>query len=220
MKNQIRALFFTIGFSLASAVPSHSMSTLLYLSKEPVWPASSTPDGNLVYNVTTVGRAGAGLLEVVLTADGMPPGVTVTFSPSVLRFTGNQLISQTATMTVSCPGLIPIDCFPFTITGTALREAVTITNEVYYSAEYLATRPATLMLDRLTNSGLRLRGAGATGKTYQIEASPSLTPPVWSPLGSATADGNGRFTFFTSQPADCPVRFFRAVTTSEPVASP
>src|SRR5512136_2867368 len=125
MKNQLRALLIALSFSLASTCTSHAMSSLISVSKEPVWPTSSTPDGNIVYNVTAVGRAGAGLLEVVLTADGMPPGVTVTFSPNVLRFTGNQLTEQTATMTVSCPSLIPTDCYPFTITATALRETVT-----------------------------------------------------------------------------------------------
>jgi hypothetical protein len=64
----------------------------------------------------------------------------------------------------------------------------------------------------LTNNALRLRGLGATGKTYQIEATSSLSSPVWTSLGSAAADGNGRFTFFTSQDATLPARFFRAVT--------
>ena len=220
MKNQISTLFVAIGFSLVSAGTTHAMSSLVSMSQEALWPTSSTPDGNLVYNITTVGRAGSGLLEVALTAGDMPPGVTVTFSPSVLRFTGNHLTAQTATMTVSCPYLLPLDCFPFTITGTSQRESITITNVVYYSAQNLAVRTPTLLLDRLTDSNLRLRGAGATGKTYQIEVSPSVVNPVWTPLGSATADGNGRFTFFTAQAADSPVRFFRAVTTSGAVSIP
>lgn len=219
MKNRIRTLFLAAIFSLTSAGVSHAMSTLIELSKEPVWPTSSTPDGKIVYNVTTVARAGSGMLEVVLSASGLPPGVTVTFSPSALRFTGNQLTSQTATMTVSCPTLIPTDCYPFTITGTALREGITITNLVTISLKALAVRLPTLILDEQTGNSLRLRGAGATGKTYQIETSPSLVKPVWSPLGSATADGNGRFTFFTSKVTGLPVRFYRATTTSEPVVT-
>jgi hypothetical protein len=223
MKNQIGALFIGLTFTLASVSSSHAMSELVSMSKDPVWPASSTPDGNIVYNVTTVGRSGSGLLEVVLTADGMPPGVTVTFNPTSLRFTGNKLTAQTATMTVHCPSLIAIDCFPFTITGTARHEAITITNEVYFTPQFVAVRPPTLMLDRLTNGVLHLRGLGATGKIYQIQASPSLSEQVWTTIGTSTADGNGRFTFFTSQtslPGDLPVRFFRAVTTPEPVVNP
>jgi len=213
MKNQISALFLAVSLSLGSTGVSHAMSSLVSLSTEPVWPASSTPDGNLIYNITAVGRAGAGLLEVTLTAGDMPAGVTVTFSPSVLRFTGNQLTSQTATMTVLCPWLIPLDCFPYTLTGTAQREAITITNMVCFTPSFVAVRAPTLYLDRLANNALRIRGLGATGKKYQIQTTSNVSNPVWTSVGSATADGNGRFTFFTSRDATAPACFFRAVTT-------
>ncbi len=211
MRKRTYAILIATALGLTTVNVSHAMSALIFLSAEPVWPTSSTPDSNLVYTVTTVGRGGAGLLEVALTAGAMPPGVTVTFSPSVLRFTGNQLTAQTATMTVSCPSLIPLDCYPFTITGTALRESITITNLVMFTPDYVATRRPTLYLDNLGSAALRLRGLGATGKTYQLEAKSHLTDPVWTPLGSATADGNGRFTFFTAQAAEAPMRFYRAV---------
>jgi hypothetical protein len=211
MKSRIRAVLLGLTLSLASAGVSHAMSVLITLSSEPLWPTSSTPDSNLVYTVTTVGRGGSGLLEVTLSAGDMPPGVTVTFSPSVLRFTGNQVTAQTATMTVHCPELIPLDCYPFTLTGTAQREAITVTNQVMFTPEYVATRPPTLYLDSLGQGNLRLRGLGATGKHYQIEVTSNLANPVWTPLGSATADGNGRFTFFTAKAANVPTRFYRAV---------
>ena len=198
-------------FSLASAGVSHAMSELVSLSTEPLWPTSSTPDNTRLYNVITVGRGGAGLLTVALTTGAMPPGITVTFSPSLLRFTGNQLTTQTATMTVHCSSPTPLDCYAFTLTGTARRESITITNLVMFTHEYIAIRPPTLYLDNLGSGALRLRGLGATAKTYRIEATSNLTATVWTPVGSATADGNGRFTFFTAQPADTPVRFYRAV---------
>lgn len=214
MKNQVRSLLIGTALTLATCSLSHGMSTFITFSATPLWPTSSTPDNNLVYNVTTVGRGGSGLLEVALTAGDMPPGVTVTFSPDVLRFTGNQLTTQTATMTVHCPSLIPLDCFPFTLTGTALRESITITNLVMFTPEYVAIRPPTLYLDDLGSSSLRLRGLGATGKTYQIEAAEDIVNPVWMPLGTATADGNGRFTYFTAQLASGAPRFYRAVETT------
>src|SRR5258705_315150 len=99
----------------------------------------------------------------------MPPGGTVTFSPSVVRFTGNQLSAQNTTMTVFCPSLLPLDSFPFTITGTSQRgDTITITNQIMFSAADLAIRVPTLMVDKLTNGGFMLRGSGASGKTYQI----------------------------------------------------
>jgi hypothetical protein len=212
MNNKISALLLAATLSLASTGVSHAMSSLVSLSSQPVWPASSTPDGNLIYNITAVGRAGAGLLQVDLTAGDMPAGVTVTFSPSVLRFTGNQLSSQTATMTVSCAWPLPLDCYPYTITGTAQRESITITNFVCFTPSFVAVRAPTLYLDSMTNNALRIRGLGATGKTYQIQVTSSLSNPVWTSLGSAIADGNGRFSYFTSVEATVSARFFRAVT--------
>jgi hypothetical protein len=218
VNKQISALLLATTLSLASAATGHAKSSLISLSDEPLWPTSCTPDGNLVYMVTTIGRAGSGLLSVSLTASNLPPGAAVTFSPSVLKFTGNQAVAQTARMTVSCSAMTPIDCYPFTITATSQRETITITNPVCYSPQALAVRTATLMLDCLTNSALMVRGAGATAKTYQIEASADVANPVWTPLGPTTADANGRFIFPTSQ--SMPMRFFRAVTTGEPVANP
>jgi len=220
MKNRFGALSIAIAFSLVAAGTSHAMSTLISLSKEAVWPLTTTPNGDILYNVTTVGRAGSGLLQVTLTAGDLPPGVTVTFSPNVLKFTGNQLSGQTTTMTVSCPYAMPIDSFPFTITATAQRESITITNEVTISPEDIAVRPPTLMVDNLTNGTIRLRGLGATGKTYQIQYTPTLDHPVWTTLGTTTADGNGRFTYFPDSVVNIPMRFYRAVTTSGPFVPP
>src|SRR5215470_5345627 len=111
MKNQIRALFTAVSFTLASTGASYAMSDLISLSKDPVWPTSATPANNVLYNVSTIGRGGSGLLLVTLTAGNLPPGVTATFSPSVLKFTGNAATLQTATMTMSCSVLTATDCF-------------------------------------------------------------------------------------------------------------
>jgi len=210
MKNRIHALLIGAALSLATCSLSHAKSEFITLSTTPMWPVSSTPDSNIVYTVSSVGRGGAGMLEVALTAGAMPPGVTASFSPSVLRFTGNQLTLQTATLTVACQSLIPVDCFPFTITGTSKNETITITNLVMFTPQYVATRPATLYIDDLGNSALRLRGLGATGKTYEIQATSDLGNPEWTSLGNSIADGNGRFTFFTSQVIDASARFYRA----------
>ena len=185
-----------------------AMSELISLSALPVWPLSTTPSTTVLYNVSTVGRGGAGLLEVELTAGDLPPGITVTFTPSVLRFVGNQLTTQTATMNVQCTVPTPLDCYSFTITGTSKRETITITNVVMFTPEFVANRPATLYLDNLSNGELLIRGLGATAKTYQIEATSDLLNPEWTPLGNTTADGNGRFIYPISQSISA--RFFRA----------
>ena len=185
-----------------------AMSELISLSALPVWPTTTNPSTTVLYNVSTVGRGGAGLLEVELTAGGLPPGITVTFSPSVLRFVGNQLTTQTATMSVLCTVPTPVDCYAFTITGTSKRETITITNVVMFTPEFVATRPATLYVDNVDNGSVLIRGLGATARTYNIEATTDLLNPVWEPLGNTTADGNGRFIFPIAKTTAA--RFFRA----------
>jgi len=200
-----------MALSLASVSTSHAMSEFVSLSIEPEWPATSTPGTVLLYKVTAVVREGSGLLEVALSTLGLPEGATVSFAPSLLRFTGHEPTNQTAIMTVTCPEVTPTDTYPFTLTGDAQREAITFTNQVEQELYSLIVAPPLLALDRLSEGGLRLRGKGTTGQTYTIETSPTLTNPVWTPAGSSTADGNGRFTFFTAQAPDAPVRFYRAV---------
>ena len=205
-----RALTVLTGLIMAlTTTSSFAMSELISLSALPVWPNSTTPSTTVMYNVSTVGRGGAGLLEVTLTAGNLPPGITVTFTPSVLRFTGNALTAQTATMTVNCTVPTPVDCYPFTITGTSKRESITVTNVVLFTPEFVAARKATLYLDSLSNGALLIRGLGATAKTYKIEATTDLVNPTWEALGNTTADGNGRFIFPLSKTT--PARFFRAV---------
>ena len=203
------------GLTLAlTTTSSFAMSELISLSALPVWPTTTNPSTTVLYNVSTVGRGGAGLLEVALTAGGLPEGITITFTPSVLRFTGNALTTQTATMTVNCTIPTPVDCYPFTITGTSKRESITVTNVVMFTPEFVAARKATLYLDSLSNGALLIRGLGATAKTYTIEATTDLVNPDWTPLGNTTADGNGRFIYPLSQTT--PMRFFRAVEVAAP----
>jgi hypothetical protein len=213
MRNQIRALFIAVSFTLASTGASHAKSDLISLSKDPVWPTTPTPANNVLYNVSTVGRGGSGLLLVTLTAGNLPPGVTATFSPSVLKFTGNAATLQTSTMTMSCAALTATDCFAFTITATDQRgDSITITNQVTFTPNFVASRPATLLYDPPTNGIMNLRGLGAGGQTYNVVASPTLIPAVWTPVSTSIADGNGRFYVPPQMTTVYPVRFFRTVS--------
>jgi hypothetical protein len=211
IKNRVCALLIGVALTLTTASASHAMPSFMSLSIEPEWPATSSPGNVLLYKVSAVVREGPGLLEVSLSSLGLPDGATVKFSPSLLRFTGNQLSNQTAIMTVTCTQLTPLDSYPFTVTGTALRGAITMVNQVQPELYSPIVAPPLLAIDRLSEGGLRLRGKGTTGRTYQIESTPTLTNPDWTPEGSSTADGNGRFTFCAAQPANASVRFYRAV---------
>jgi len=219
MKNHIRAFFLAASLIVGSTSTGQAMSYLISMGAAPLWPTNPMPSGTVLYELTTVGRGGAGLLEVTLSAGALPPGVSVTFSPSVLRFTGNALSTQVSTMTVACPGLIPLDCYPFTITGNTQKgESITITNQVTFSPSYVAARPATLFVDNnKTSVGLPVRGLGACGGSYLIQTTTNLATPVWLTLGTSTADGNGRFIWFTGR-TNLLMQFYRSVVINEPMA--
>jgi len=204
-----------MALSLATASTSHAMSEFVSLSIEPEWPATANPGTVILYKVTAVVREGSGLLEVSLSSLGLPEGATVSFAPSLLRFIGHEPTVQTAMLTVTCPEVTPTETYPFTLTGDARREAITLTNQVQQELYSLIVAPPVLAIDRLSDGSFRLRGKGTTGQIYRIESTPSLTEPVWSAAGSSTADGNGRFTFFTAQTPNAPMRFYRAVESTQ-----
>src|SRR5436190_10707791 len=52
------------------------------------------PGSNATY-VVTVTRTGNGNIDVYLSADGLPPGATATFSPNPVRFTGSTVAPAT-----------------------------------------------------------------------------------------------------------------------------
>jgi len=211
MKCRVNAILIGAALALTTVSASQAMSSLVSLSVEPEWPATPNPGRLVVYKVTAVVRAGSGLLEVALSSLGLPQGSLVEFYPSVFRFTGHDPTNQTAIMTVTCPVPTATDNYPFTVTGTAQRESITLTNQVQQQPlSPMVGRPV-LLLDRLSAGEVRLRGKGATGQYYIIQSTPSLTDPAWTSIGSSTADGNGRFSFAPSIIPDAPARFYRAV---------
>lgn len=215
----VRSMALSLGLIATLAFPnvSQAMSELVFLSMEPLWPETTTPGNVITYKITAVVREGQGLLEVNLSSAGLPAGTQVAFLPAMLRFTGRVPTVQTAIMTITCTELTPTDIYPFTVTGTAQREAITITNQVVLSRSG-ALSPL-LALDALSGGGLKIRGLGVGGQTYQIQSTGDLNNPVWTDVGLTTADGNGRFIFNLGNVSEAPMKFFRAVAVA-PILAP
>ncbi len=211
MKKTTFTIILGLALVLMTSPSSYAMSELVSLSVNPEWPVTVTPGTVVLYNVTTVGRAGAGLLEVTFSSAGLPEAMTVTFSPPVLRFTGNAATEKVSVMTITCPAVMPTEIYPFTVTATAQRESLTITNQVVLPPSG-GLQSVTLGVVRLSETNLELRGKGLSGQTYQIETTTDLAHPDWTPIGTTTADGNGRFMFPITVDKNTPQRFFRAVS--------
>jgi hypothetical protein len=203
-----------IGFAIGlSGMTASAMSELASITVTPLWPTNSNPGCTLRYEVR-VERNGSGLLEVDLTAAGLPEGCEATFGESTLRFTGNSPSVATTTLTVCGRQPTPLDCCAFTVTGSALRESLTFTN-CPNEALRLGQAPL-LMVSIIPQAGGRMevRGSGATAGNYAIEAASDLFNPTWTPVGSCVGDGNGRFMFcHNGATAQAPsMRFYRAVS--------
>jgi hypothetical protein len=209
MRNPVHAILMGAALGLAICSVSHAKSELVSMTVQPEWPAQSEPCAAVSYKVTVM-RAGQGLLEVALSCQGLPEGMTASFSPNCLRFTGRVPQSLTTTLTIKCASAPPTDDCPFTVTGRSRREIITQTAIFPGGLPDASLLPPRLALERLQAGGLLIRGTGASGRTYQIEASSDLSHSVWTKIGSSTADGDGRFTFIEAVAKDAPMRFFRA----------
>jgi hypothetical protein len=210
MKKNLLTLFFGAACLVAVPTVSPAMSHLIDMAMTLESPTPTTPANVVVYKITAVVRSGQGLLEVGLSSAGLPQGVTVSFSPASLRFTGRIPETQVAYMSIAFPDSVAVGNYQFTVTGTAQRETITITNIV---SSPRTSQAAVLFIERNGNGQAVLTGAGTPGSIYQIESTPDLDNPAWTPFGSATADSVGRFTL--QPPIDTtasPMRFFRVAS--------
>jgi len=78
----------------------------------------------------------------------------------------------------------------------------------------LYSSPQVLSAFKLTSPAkgtINLQFHATPGTLCQVQYTPSLNPPQWQTLGSATADTNGNVAFTDRPPANTPCRFYRAV---------
>lgn len=212
MRNNFKAITAALVLGLAASTGAPAMSHLASISIAPLWPTNSNP-GNVVLYQVTVERSGRGLLEVDFSSAGLPDGCVASFTYDPVRFTGKDPRLVQFVMTITGPAPTPTDLFAFTVTGTARREAITLTNTIPQALGAAPAAPVLVGLDLRPDGVAELRGLGATGQTYEIEATSDLANATWSSVGDSTADGNGRFTFIheSAQVTTTPMRFYRAV---------
>jgi hypothetical protein len=68
-----------------------------------------------------------------------------------------------------------------------------------------------LVLTSPVRGTMNLHFRAAPGSVCQVQFTPSLNPPQWQTLGSATADANGNITISDQGAGNASSRFYRAV---------
>lgn len=63
----------------------------------------------------------------------------------------------------------------------------------------------------LTNGTVQIGGQGTPGVTYAVQANADLNTTNWVPIGTATGNFNGAFTFIDTNAPSFPVRFYRCL---------
>jgi len=208
MKSSLKLIAIGLGLGLAST-SAHAMSELISITVTPLWPTNCNPGNTMLYEVRTE-RDPQGVLKVNLSTTGLPDGCQVSFSDTI-RFTGRVPEVETVIMTVTTCQPASVDACGFTVTATAQRESVTYTNEPCANA---SSGCKLIRLISCEGDEMDIQGLGGSCKCQRIESTTDLSKPNWTTVGSCTADGNGRFTFFDPQAKSggCPQRFYRAVS--------
>lgn len=90
------------------------------------------------------------------------------------------------------------------------RTDVNVTNNIAVTANFAASAPPVIanMNMAANRTSFTLTGQGAANAAYVLVVATNL-PPVWAPLLTNTADGNGGFSFIDLQVTNCPQRFYR-----------
>ena len=213
MKKRVYAIVVGIAFGLAAGGVSHAMSHQVAIAIKPEPTAASDPGSVMSYKYrVTLTRTGSGVLNVSLSSSGLPEGATATFSPNLVRFTGRVPETLTSTLTITGPNVTPTTTCTFTVTGESRREVVTVTNQFPPELPTPPLRfPVLFAPDQPGTEGIKVRGKGSIGATYQIEATSDLSNPSWCPIGLSIADGDGLFSLLDAQAKDLPARFYRAL---------
>jgi aminopeptidase S len=202
---------------LACATRALADSTIGSVSVGSQSPGTVLPGSNASYTIT-VARTGSGSVDVNLTITNLPAGVTATFVPSQVSFTGSQPLTKTASLTLATTASVAPGTYNFSVTGRDGHSHNFKTSNgalvVGSDSSKTLSQPATLALERLPQLSAQLTCTGSPGYSYQIQATADLGNPSWTSIGTATADQTGVCVFVDANASLYSQRFYRALTTN------
>jgi hypothetical protein len=173
-------------------------------------PAQLTPGSPATY-IVTVSRVDNGNMDVYLTAPGLPAGISASFSPAMVHFTGSTPDSATAILTLTVAPSFSGCTNRFIVKGTDGASFNNKTCVANLTMACAALPQATLTGCILPAGGFQVTCNSSPYQTCLIQATTDLGSPNWVTIGTNTADVNGLITFVDSVAKDYPARFYRTV---------
>lgn len=184
---------FSIGITqLASKAPA--ANPLRLLGAAPI-ASSVTPGGSVAYNIT-LDASGGFSSSVALSASGLPPGATSTFTPSALTPPGSSRVNI-STLSTTPQGTYTIT---FTATGGGQTHNITVTLTVSTAPNFaMSATPtsASVTPGSAASYSLSLTSAGGFSSAVALSASGlpagatvNFTPSSVTPPGSSTVTIN------------------------------
>jgi hypothetical protein len=206
MTKQRFAALLTLFIGIAATTSVVAGPTFSAISIDPV-AAATDPGGSATYTIT-VSRVGSGNLDVYLSISNLPAGITASFLPTMVHFTGPIPTSLTAGLTLSTSRSLPMGIYNFTVTGDdGSSHNKKTTNGM------LLVGVGMSCVEMLPDHSAEIIGSGVAGQTYIIQATTNLIAPVWLNISTNTAGSNSIYSFIDSDAKTCPCRFYRTLTT-------
>jgi hypothetical protein len=192
-----------LAFMLISGATLRADSFTASMQTGPQTPAPILPGGSATYAIT-ISKTNSGALEMDLSALGLPPGVTASFSPASLRFTSNLL--ATATLTLSTTSGVTPGLSPFSVIARAGGSQNILTNNA--TLDVVSVGP---FIVQLPDGHWRFTVVTPPGKNYLVQASTNCFAPCWTTISTNSCGTNNLLIFIDADVCRYPSRFYRAV---------
>ena len=202
-KKQCAVYLWTLAFVFVSGATLRADSFSASMQTGPQTPAPILPGSTATYAIT-ITKANGGALEMDLSALGLPPGVTASFSPAALRFTDN--LSATATLTLTTTTGVTPGISPFSVIARAGGSQNILTNSA--TLDVVSVGP---FIVQLPDGHWRFTVVTAPGKSYLIQASTNCFSPCWTTISTNSCGTNNLLQFIDADVCRYPSRFYRAV---------
>ncbi|SRR6266446_5231542 len=203
MNKQRLVPLLVLPLMLACSRETFSAPTLTAVDVGPQSPSPVCQGGAATF-VVTVTRIGNGNMDVYLTAAGLPPGATASFSPNPVKFAGPTPPTGTSTLVISTTGGTPPGADPFSVIADDGGSLNTKTNTGALNVSLCSAGVA-----QLPDGSISLTFPGVAGQTYLIQATTNLAAPVWTTICTTNMGNNNVLKLIDSDSTNYPMRFYR-----------